>query len=197
MINLMPPERVSEIRSARSNTVLRRWLVMAVGSIVILILLLFAGWLYIDQQSKDLAHNVQFSKSQLQAQDLDKVQKDAAEITGDVKVINQVLSQEIRFSDLLQAMGKVMPSGTVLDSLSLGKIDGAIDLSAGAVDYKSAAQIALNLSDSKNGLFSKVDIVNITCGSSNDSYKCKATFKALFDPSVKKKFLSVPQGAKP
>lgn len=196
MINLMPPQHISEIRHARANSILRRWLGWAVFFIFLLILLLFGGWLYIAQQSSNLQKGIEVSRTQLEAQNLTKVQQDAAEITGDIKVINQVLSREIRFSDLIQSMGKVMPAGTVLDSLSLGKVDGAIDLAAGASDYKSAAQIAINLSDPKNGLFSKVDIVSISCGSSTDAYKCSVSLKALFDKSVQKKFLNVPSEVK-
>ena len=91
-----------------------------------------------------------------------------------------------------------MPPGTVLGALSLTQTTGSIDLSASAVDYAAAAQIAVNLSDSKNNLFSKVDILTTNCGAANNlsNYKCSATFKALFSPSAKTNFLSVPKVSK-
>src|SRR5205823_6128072 len=128
---------------------------------------------------------------------LEQVQKEAKEITGDIRVINQVLSREIRFSDLMQAVGKVLPPGTVLNSLTLNKINGALDLIAGAKDDNSAAQIAVNLNDPNNGLFSKVDIVNINCSTDDVPYKCTAVFKALFDKNAQSRFLSVPKESKP
>ncbi len=192
MINLLPPEYISQVHSARFNAALRRWLIAGMVAIVGLLVLLGSGWVYIQQQSNNLSHSIVSTNTQLQTQNLSKVQKDSAEITGDVKVINQVLAREIRFSNLIQDMGKIMPPGTILGSLSLNKIDSAIDLSANATDYSSAAQIAVNLSDPKNGIFSKVDIVNISCSGGSGNYKCNATFKALFNSTVQKKYLSVP-----
>jgi len=104
-----------------------------------------------------------------------------------------VLSSEIRFSDIIQTIGQLMPQGTVLGSLSLNKVTGALDLSANARDYSSAAQVAANLSDEKNGLFSKVDVLNVNCSSNVPTYPCSASFKALFSNDAKTKFLSVPK----
>src|SRR5205085_5964960 len=112
-----------------------------------LIIIMLSGWLYMGRQSTNLQRSINDTRQQLQAQHLQQVQKEAKEITGDIRVINQVLSREIRFSDLMQAIGKVLPPGTVLNSLTLNKINGALDLIAGAKDYNSAAQIAVNLND--------------------------------------------------
>jgi Tfp pilus assembly protein PilN len=193
MINLLPPDYAMRIRFGRANTVLRRWILGSWLAIAGLLVIIAGGWLYLNQQAADLSSSLAKTNSQLQAQNLAKVQKDAAEITGDIKVINQIFSSEIRFSSLIQDIGRVMPPGTVLSSLSLSKINGAVDLSANSKDYTSAAQIALNLNDPANGLFSKVDIVNISCGNDASSqYKCNGTFKALFSNAAQKKYLSVP-----
>lgn len=196
MINLLPTSYADSIRYGRQNTALRLWLVGIGAAIGGLIIIFAGGWLYINQQSKTLQKNIDTTNQQLKAQNLAQVQKDAKEITGDIKVINQVLGTEIRFSDLIKAIGNDMPPGTVLGSLSLSQVSGALDLSANAKDYNSAAQIAVNLSNSQNALFSKVDIVNVTCTSATDKvYKCGATLKALFSKTAQNKFLSVPKDA--
>jgi Tfp pilus assembly protein PilN len=194
MINLLPPKQADAIRYARQNTALRVWLIGLSAAIVGLAIILSAGWVYLNQESKNLQKNIDVTNQQLQAQNLAKVKADAKEITGDITVINRVVSQEVRFSDLIETIGKDMPPGTVLGSLSLGKVSGAVDLTASAKDYSSAAQIALNLSDPKNDLFSKVDIVSVSCNSSSTQvYKCGAILKALFNATAKTKFLSVPK----
>jgi len=113
-------------------------------------------------------------------------------------VIDKVLSQEIQFSGLIQSIGSYMPAGAVLGTLSLSdKVTGSIDLSANTKDYASAAQVAVNLSDPKDDLFSKVDIINISCNSAAEkTYKCSATFRALFSKTAQTKFLSSPTGSK-
>lgn len=195
MINLLAPDRSADLRYGHFNSILKRWLVAAVLAASGLILIIAMGWLYIASQSRNLTHSLNSTKQQLQTEDLAGVQKQAAAITSNIKIINQVLSREIRFSDLVQQIGTVMPTGTVLASLTLNKVDGAIDLSATGRDYTSAAQIAVNLSDPKNNIFQKVDIISINCpaGSAN-AYPCSASFKALFSPATKKQFLNVPGG---
>ena len=193
MINLLPPELVARLRFSHQNAALRRWLGIFVLATIGLIFILGFGWIYIDQQNKNLNRNLEVTKLQLQAQDLDGTQKKAKDISGNIKVINQVLSREIRFSDLISQIGSVMPPGAILSSLTLNKVDGGLDLSASAKDYTSATQIAVNLSDPKNEIFDKVDIVNINCpADSNNFYPCSASFRALFSKTTQSKFLNVP-----
>jgi Tfp pilus assembly protein PilN len=166
VINLLPTDYAMSIRFGRQNTVLRSWLIGAVAAIAGLIIIFAGGWIYINQQAKTLQKNIDTTNQQLKAQNLAQVQKDAKEITGDIKVISQVLGTEIRFSDLIQAIGNDMPPGAVLSALSLSKVSGAVDLTTGVTNYSSAAQIAVNLSQSKNDLFSKVDIISVNCTNS-------------------------------
>jgi len=197
MINLLPPLHADTIRYGRRNMKLRRWIFAAVLANIGLILILASGWIYLNQQTMNLKHEVDINNQQLQSQNVDGVRKDAEEITGDIKVINQILSREIRFSDLISDIGTVMPKGTVLSSLTLTKANGTIDLSTKAINYKSAAQIAVNLNDPNNQLFDKVDIVNVNCGGLNEiggQYHCSATFKALFSKEAQTKYLNAQKG---
>jgi Tfp pilus assembly protein PilN len=193
MINLLPPEHAALIRYGRQNTVLRKWLIGVAAALAGLALIMLSGWFYINRQEASLQKSIDATNQQLKSQNLAKVQSDAKEITGDIKVINQVLGSEIRFSDLIKSIGQDMPPGTVLGSLSLSKVSGALDLTASATNYTSAAQIAANLSDPKNGLFSKVDIISVTCSTGGQAYNCSTTLKALFSADAKTKFLSVPK----
>lgn len=193
MINLLPAEYHAGLRSAHLNSSLRRWIAVALLATGGLVLIMFVGWIYIDQQNRNLSRNINLSSQQLAAEDLAGTQAKAKAITTNIKIINQVLSREIRFSDLIKQIGSVMPPGTVLSSLTLSKVDGALDLSASARDSTSAAQIAVNLSDPKNKIFDKVDIVSVNCSAAvGGPYPCTATFKALFSTSTKSRFLNVP-----
>lgn len=198
MINLLPPEYAASIRYGRQNTKLLGWLTGLAGAILVLVVILVVGWVYMDQEGKDLQKGIDATNQQLQSQNLSRVQSDAKEITGDINVIDKILSQEIQFSGLIQQIGSLMPPGSVLGTLSLSdKVTGAIDLTANTKDYASAAQVAVNLGDPKDDLFSKVDIVNISCGNIPDKvYQCSSTFRALFSKDAQTKYLSVPSGSK-
>ncbi|OGL39334.1 hypothetical protein A3J32_01835 [Candidatus Saccharibacteria bacterium RIFCSPLOWO2_02_FULL_46_7] len=194
MINLLAPELIARLRFSHQSAILRRWLGILILATVGLVFILGFGWIYINQQNKNLNRNLEATKSQLQAQDLAGIQKKAKDISGNIKVINQVLSREIRFSDLISQIGSVMPPGAILSSLTLSKVDEGLDLSASAKDHTSATQIAINLSDPKNEIFEKVDIVNISCPADNvNFYPCSASFRALFSKTTQSKFLNVPE----
>lgn len=197
MINLLPTAYADSIRFGRQNTKLRVWLAGMCAAILGMVIIIAGGWVYISQQSKTLQRNIDTTNQQLKAQKLSQVQADAKQITGDVRVINRVLSGEVRFSELIQAIGQDMPPGTVLSGLSLSdKITGGLDLTAGALTNNDGAQVAINLSQAQNNLFSKVDIVGITCNSAKgQTYPCTATFRALFSKDAQIRFLSVPKGS--
>jgi len=191
MINLLPPEKSVHIRYGRTNATLRRWIIGALIAIAGMLVIFIGGWVYLKSQTVNLQKSLDLTNQQLEKQNLSKVQKDATEISGDIKVINQILSSEVRFSDLIQDLGKVIPPGSVIGSLSLSKINGALDLDVNSKDYASAAQVAVNLNDPANGLFTKVDIISINCSNSSKVYKCSSILKALFSPSAQKKYLSI------
>jgi Tfp pilus assembly protein PilN len=195
MINLLPPEHAISIRYGRQNAMLRRWLILMLVAIAGLIVLLGFGYAYLAQQTRSLNNDIVDSQQLLKDQKLTQVEKQAQEISNNIKTINQVLGQEIRFSDLIQAIGKIVPPGSVLGSLSLSKVDGALDLTISSKDYNSALLAAANLSDTSNGLFDKVDIINVSCSTGTSDYKCSSTVRVLFSKTAKTKFLNATAGA--
>lgn len=195
MINLLPPIYSQAMRTGRANNRLRFWLLGVILATGGLVLIITVSWLIINHQINRLSGSTKSINQQLQSQNLNSIQKQAATINSNIKVINQVLGREIRFSELIQQIGGVLPSGTVLNSLSVSKVEGAIDLNVSAKDVASANQVAVNLSDPKNKLFDKIDIVSISCGSDGKAYPCTGNFRALFSATAKKNFVNAATGA--
>lgn len=195
MINLLPPDLAQGIKLGRRNAHFRRWLFGLLLATLGLLLIVAAGWLYLDSQASMLSRESEAIRNELEAQNLTKVQAEADQITSQIKLINQVLVREVKFSELIQEIGKVMPPGTVLSGLNLeNNISGGVDLTANTRDYQAAARVAANLSDPANKLFSTVDIVTVNCATSENAYKCNAEFRALFAPDAKERFLNVAEG---
>lgn len=192
MINMLPGEYVEVIRHSKSNDQLIHWILAVMAAIAGLIVILGFGWLYLNHQNTVLNSDIARGKQQLEEQNIAQVRKDAEQISKDIKTINQVLGREIRFSALMQEIGKAMPPGSILGGLTLTKVDGSIDLTASAKDYTTGAQVALNLSDPKNNIFSRADIVSINCTSADTQYKCGVVLKALFDKTSQNRFLNIP-----
>lgn len=196
MINLLPTSYVEMIRYARQNTALRSWLLGMAAAILGLVVILAGGWVYINQQAKDMQKHINLTNQQLQAQNLQQVQKDAKEITGDITVINKILSQEVQFSELIQAIGNIMPPNTVLGTLSLSnKVTGGVDITANAKYGDSVPQIVANLTDPQNQLFKKADVVSVSCDTNpTHTYPCTVILRTLFSTTAQTKFLSFPGG---
>ena len=202
MINLMPPEAKSVVLYSRRNLRLLHWtvgclfIIAAMGATVVL------GGFYIDNAKSSLTSSISQTKSTISTQKLDKVQAQAEEISSGVKLIVQVLNKEVRFSKLLQQIGTIMPAGATLGNIQLSnKINGALDLTANAVDYQTATQVQVNLQDPKNNLFEKVDTTSVTCSDTPvaatssgtpSRYKCQILVRALFRKDAAVTFLANP-----
>ena len=162
------------------------------------------GSFYIDSSKNRLSDSIADTQNTITTQKLDETQKEAENISGGVKLIVQVLSKEVLFSKLLQQIGTLMPSGATLSDVQLSsKIDGALDLTANAVSQQAATQVQLNLQDTKNNLFDKVDVISVTCAdkaastSSDPRYKCQIVLRAQFKTGAGVTFLASPTGVKP
>lgn len=181
MINLTPPEYKESLRFARRNTLLRNWL-SGVGIIILLaVTTIVLGQSYLKAEARQFARANQQSETTLEQRNIDETLNQVENISGNLKLIIQVLSKQILFSELLKQVGSVMPQNSILSGIEISKVAGGIDLVAEAKDYTTATQVQVNLSDSENKLFEKVDIVSIDCNDAeDDGYPCTVTLRALF-----------------
>ncbi len=185
MINLMPTNIKQDTLYGRRNTKLLRWSFAIFGAIVGIAIIVGVGTLYLKRSTDNYASQLAGTTTQLKHQKLDETQKRVTDISGSLKLVVQVLSREVLFSKLVQQIGAAMPENTVLTNLQINKLQGGIDLSAQAVDYKTASQIQVNLQDPNNKIFAKADILSITCsgngtGTLNSKYPCLVRIRALF-----------------
>lgn len=179
MINLLPPDVIENYRFARRNRVVRRWIW---GGVVVLIgaaLLLGGGDLYLRQSTSNMSKQIDDTNKQLAAQDLAGTQKKVTAISNNLKLTVKVLSQEILFSKLLKQLASVTPSNAILTNLTISDTQGGVDITAETGDYNAATQLQVNLADPKNQIFSKADIISITCNG-KAPYPCIVDIRALF-----------------
>lgn len=201
MINLLPPELKLSYRYARRNRRLMSWsfalLVSTVG-----IAALAASGLLIMNRSVD-THKVDVAKVQarLTSQDLTGTQKEVTAISNNLNLMVSVLSNEVLFSKLLVQLGNITPPNVVLTNLTISQTADAIDVTARASGYTAAAQLQANLADPDNQIFSKADIVNISCSDTDSkgaaaAYPCTVTIKALFADNNPFLFISTNKAAR-
>ncbi|MDB5163510.1 MAG: hypothetical protein JWS12_127 [Candidatus Saccharibacteria bacterium] len=181
MINLLPPVVKEDIAYARRNSRLLRYIGFGCLAILGVGIIILFGYIFINNSIVDYHKQVAESQSNLKAQKLDETQAKVESISGDLKLIVQVLGKEVLFSKLIKQIGSVMPAKSVLSNIEISKVQGGIDLTASAKDYETATQVQVNLQDPANKLFDKVDLIAVTCGSNNNpAYPCTVTLRALF-----------------
>lgn len=183
MINLLPPEIKEQYIYARRNTLIRRWSTAVLIGIIGIVIVVFGGHLYIGQSIDAYQEQVQQTNDRLASQKLEETQKKVQNLSSTLRLVIQVLSREVLFSKLLKQVGSAMPPGSALQSLSINKLEGGLDLQAVASDYQTGTQVQVNLQDPANKIFDKADILSINCtgGEASDPrYPCQINIRALF-----------------
>lgn len=181
MINLIPQDIKKDLKFARRNTYLVRYMIGAGVGFVAVLLVLIAGYVFLQQEARSHRDSIAASEAQLKAANETATINRVQEISNSLKLVVDVLGQEVLFSELLRQVGAAMPSGTVLQNLSLSsELSGAIDLQAGAEDYTSASQVQINMQDPNNQIFDKADIVSIDCNVDDPRYPCTVTLRTQF-----------------
>lgn len=196
MINLLPTGVRENVAYARRNTKLFKWVSALACFIAGVGLIVALGMFYMDSSIRNLSTQLEQTKAELEAKNLEDTQTRVDEISGSLKLAVQVLSREILFSELIKQIGAVIPAKASLTDLQIAKVEGAIDLKAVASDYNTATQVQVNLQDPNNKIFDTADIINITCNSSGATdprYPCTTNIRARF--ASKNPFLFINRGA--
>jgi hypothetical protein len=189
MINLLPPIRRQEISYARKNF----WLVRLCVIFLVIILgvagLTGLGIIYLNNSTHSYQDQITHATESLNNQQLDRVEKQADEISNNIKLATDVLSRQVLFSKLIRQIGSAMPTNTSLSDLKITKGENGITLTADASDYDAATQVQVNLADPKNKIFSKADIVSINCNNATGRYPCTVVVRALFGDNASYLFI--------
>lgn len=185
MINLLPSDIKKSLSFAHHNTKLIKVIIGLGVGIFGIIIILFVGHFYLQQEVDSAKASISDTEKSLKEQKETETIARVQDISSSLKLVVNVLSQEILFSDLLREVGGVMPPRTVLQDLKLSsELDGAVELQAGAKDYDSATQIQVNLEKIPGSVFEKADLVNVTCKTDEsllqNPYPCQASLTAIF-----------------
>jgi hypothetical protein len=183
MINLLPPDLKNGYHYARRNIVLRRWLVFFLLAFIGLGMISTYGLLKLQQST--VSYNKQISDSQelFKKEHFTETEAQVKDMTSSFQLVVKVLQKEVLFSELLKQITTTIPSNANLTGLTISQVSGGIDLTAITTNYQTATQVQVNLADPANKIFSKADIVNISCGgtsSTSAQYPCTVNIRALF-----------------
>jgi len=117
MINLLPDNVKKEIRSARVNVILIRYIIVIILAFAFLVLLLAGSYVVLTQTKMSAQQTIDSNGTKAAVFSSTKAQVDALSSSlGETKTI---LDQEVLYSNVLMNIGQQMPAGTVIDKITL------------------------------------------------------------------------------
>jgi len=182
MINLLPPDVKNNYRYARRNVALRKWMIAFVVALIGLGALATYGLLSMRQSEAVYTKQIATTNAYFKKENFSGTQAEVQDISNSFKLVVKVLGQEVLFSQILKQIATIIPANANLTGLTIAQTQGALDITANATDYKTATQVQVNLADPRNKIFSKADIINISCNSNNltnPRYPCTVNIRAL------------------
>ena len=204
MINLLPGGIKEEITFGRRNRLLLRWLFVVFMVIATVAAMTVFGQFYINRNIHSLQAVAKVTQERIANQNLASTQKDIQSLSNNFATVTQLLGRQLMFSKLFVKIGSIIPNGAILSGITLSTSSSAIDLNVIAVNREAATQAFVNISDPKNGLFDKADLISVNCttGSANTTasaskYPCTAMIKVIIKNDSSFYFLnSITSGAK-
>jgi len=180
MINLLSNERKDEIRAARVNTILMRYM-----AIIILAFSFAGGALYVSKTvlgaTMTSAENT-IASNDIKADVYSQTKQQVDQLSAKLNETKITLDQEVRYSQLLVQLGQLMPRGTVLGDVTLN----SASFSGAPVDIKVYAKTTneaglLQNAFQRSPLFSLVSIKNTETNQEVDGYPVTVSMSVTFN----------------
>lgn len=162
MINLLPPETKSQIKAARANRLLLRYNIILLSAIGFL--LAAAGLVYVYLVSAKSSAETAIQDNLAQVSNYSVIESDASSFRQNLSSAKQILDNDVTYSKVILEIASVLPSGVVLDTLSLDSatFGTPTTLNARVRNYDTVLRLKDALQASS--LFSDVSIQTISTG---------------------------------
>lgn len=159
MINLLPPKNRLAIETAKKNTILRRYLELAVLGVCVLAVLIVGSYYFLELQDRNTQKTLDLNQQKLDQ--LEPVQDEAKQLSLTINTIAALFSREVDFSNMLTQIGQLMPPNAILTNLEIDSSikDSPLNISAQVDTEEKAAVLRNNLE--KSDLFDKAKIISI------------------------------------
>lgn len=166
MINLLPDDTKQQLRAARTNTVLIRYVIFLVFAVIFLGLACGTSY-FILSTSKTDAEKI-IASDQTKNGSYVSVLNQINAIAANISKAKSILAQRISYSDIITGLAAILPPGVILDSpltLTNDMIGTPITLKARA--QSAGDETALKANIQKSLLFSNYSLQSLTTNSSD------------------------------
>lgn len=178
MINLLSNDVKNELRAARRNVIIRRYVVTLVFSVIAVTGAYAIGFFMLSAQEESFKQELARYEPQ-KAKYKDTIAK-ASEYTANLKIAKTILENEIFFSDYLLLLAKTIPSNSVLVNLNTksSELSKPVTLTYNTKSYNDSLRIKEALEQS--AFFNDVKIKSVDHSPLRD-YDYRSVFEVSFD----------------
>lgn len=174
MINLLPDNTKMQLKAARANVILLRYMIIMIFAAAFIVLI-FAGSYFLLTLSKTSSEQL-IAANDTKAQQFSSTQAEMASLSDNLAGAKNVLDQQVSYSSFLRLLGQVMPSGTVIDSITLNDSTwGGSPVELKIYAISTAATVSLREQFQRNPTFSNVNIDSISEADGISGYPVSAT----------------------
>ncbi len=182
MINLLPIETKKELRAARTNVMLIRYLAF-LGFALAFMVLVSGGSYWFLMSAKD-ANDKLFNNKQntLTAYEASKKQLDS--MLASVSTVKSITYQQVSYSSIISELASVLPNGIILSNLNIDNddIDKPIAIKARAINDNAVNSLKNNFSNSS---MLSAPTVQSSVDNQNTSYPVAVTINLIINRVVK------------
>lgn len=180
MINLLSNERKDDIRAARANVILLRYIGIMLLAIVFIIGIFYVSYSVLRTTME--SNEAIISSNDIKADVYSETRQEVEALSAKLNEAKSILNQEVRYSQLLPKIGQLMPAGTVLGTLELNDSSFAgvpVDLIAYAKSTNEASTLQSQFQGSP--LFSQVVIKGTEESGGLEDYPVKISLSVVFN----------------
>jgi hypothetical protein len=180
MINLLPYDAKHEIRAARTNVMLMRYIIVLAVAIIFLSTVGFSIYTVL-MSTKASAENT-IKDNLAKASSYTSSENEATGLKNSLSAAKVVLDKEVRYTKVITGIAALMPSGAVIDSLNLSATSFGAPTTL--LVYAKTTDIALAIKDrfQASPLFSNVAFTSISSASpQSKDYPITATLSVTIN----------------
>ncbi|HEY1085690.1 MAG TPA: hypothetical protein VGE34_03105 [Candidatus Saccharimonadales bacterium] len=174
MINLISYDKKTDIKAGRINVILLRYVFMVLAANVLLIIILVGAYFSLSFAYANAQQQV--TQNEQNSASFKSVEQQAAEFRSDLTTAKSILDKEVAYSKLIIKIAHVVPSGVVLDGLSLDSktLGTPTTLNAKARDTAAVEELSKKFK-AETALFSDVKLESIDFSEGTTKYPVSVT----------------------
>ncbi len=185
MINLLPPNEKRQIRARKTNVLLWRYSMVSLLLSALLFALMAVVYIIMINSKAEAEETIRTSTAK--SAEYQKVQEEIAEFSENLATARTILDKEVKYSKVATRIARALPSGVVLESLSLDATTFGQPTTLNAIGSTNQDAIRLKTSLENSEYFDDVHLILVTKREASDrSTSVDITIDVIIKPEIMK-----------